>query len=61
MNWGPILDFLRRNFAYFVAVALPLAGVVLAVVKFAEGDRDDALRIAAAALLGACLYALALA
>ena len=60
MNWGPILDFLRRNFALFVAVALPLAGVILAVIKVAEGDRRDALRTAAAALLGVCLYALLL-
>jgi hypothetical protein len=58
---GPLLDVLRRNFAYFVAVALPLAGAVLAVAKFADGDRDDALRIAAASVLGACLYALLLA
>jgi hypothetical protein len=58
MSWGPILDFLRRNFVYFVAVALPLAGVILAAIKFAEGDRDDALRVAAAALLGVCLYGL---
>lgn len=53
-----VLDFLRRNFAYFVAVALPLAGVVLAIVKYADGGRDDSLRIAAAALLGVCLYGL---
>jgi hypothetical protein len=61
MNWGPILDFLRRNFVYFVAVALPLAGVILAVIRYVEGERDQALRVAAAALLGVCLYALALA
>lgn len=58
MQLGPILDFLRSNFAYFVAVALPLAGIVLAIVKFADGDRADGLRIAAAALLGVCLYGL---
>lgn len=61
MSRAPILDFLRRYFAYFVAVALPLAGAVLAVVRFAEGSREDALGIAAAALLGICLYALLLA
>jgi|GEM_PF-1677814 len=59
MSLTPLLDFLRANFAYFVAVALPLAGVVLAIAKFAAGDRDEGLRIAAAALLGVCLYALA--
>ena len=58
MNWAPILDFLRRYFAYFVAFFLPLAGVVLAAIKFAEGDRDDALRIAAVALLGMCIIGL---
>ena len=61
MQWPDVLEFLRRYFAYFVAVALPLAGVILAVVRFAEGERDDALRIAACALLGACLYGLLLA
>jgi hypothetical protein len=60
MTIEPILDFLRANFAYFVAVALPLAGVVLAITKFAVGDRDDGLRLAAASLLGVCLYALLL-
>ena len=60
MTWAPILDFLRRWFAVIVAVALPLAGVILAVIRFAEGDREDAFRIAAAALLGVCLYALLL-
>ena len=55
-----VLDFLRANFAYFLAVALPLAGVVIAVAKFLSGDRDDGLRIAAASLLGFCLYALLL-
>jgi hypothetical protein len=60
MQMAPVLDFLRRNFAYFVAVALPLAGVILAIVKVVDGDRDAGLRIAAAALLGVCLYALLL-
>ena len=56
----PVLDFLRTNFVLFVAVALPLAGVVLAVIRFASGERDDALKIAAASLLGCFLYALLL-
>lgn len=61
MSWTPLLDFLRANFAYIVAVALPLAGVVLAAIKLAEGDREGALRLLAAAVFGACLYALLLA
>jgi hypothetical protein len=60
MTLAPLLDFLRRNFAYIVAVGLPLAGVVMAIAKFFDGDQDDALRIAAAAVLGVCLYALLL-
>lgn len=55
-----MLDRLRWIFPYAVAVVLPLAGAVLAVVRYADGDRDDALRIAAASLLGACFYALLL-
>jgi hypothetical protein len=56
-----VLDFLRGIFVYVVAVALPLAGVILAIAKLADGDRDEAIRIGAAALLGACIYALVLA
>ena len=56
----PVLDFLRTNFALFVAVALPLAGVLLAIVAFTRGERDQGLRIAAASVLGICLYALLL-
>jgi hypothetical protein len=55
-----MLERLRRIFPYAVAVALPLAGVVIAVVRYADGERDDALRIAAAAVLGLSLYALLL-
>jgi hypothetical protein len=53
-----VLDLLRRLFVYVVAVVLPLAGAVLAVVRFADGDRDDGLRLAAASVLGVCLYLL---
>ncbi|MDQ3721721.1 MAG: hypothetical protein M3376_01340 [Actinomycetota bacterium] len=55
-----MLDRLRGLFPVIVAVALPLAGVVLAVVRFADGDRDDGLRLAAAAALGLALYLLLL-
>ena len=53
-----MLDDLRRAFPYVVAVALPLAGLVIALVRYTERARDDALRIALAALLGMCLYGL---
>jgi len=55
-----MLDHLRRLFPYVVAVALPLAGVVLAVVRVADGDRDEGLWLAIASVLGFCLYALLL-
>jgi hypothetical protein len=55
-----MLDRLRWLFPFVVALALPLAGIIIAAVRFAEGDRDDGLRLAAAALLGVALYALLL-
>ena len=55
-----MLDRLRWIFPFAIAVALPLAGVVLAVVRYAAGDGDMAFRLAAASLLGICLYALLL-
>lgn len=53
-----MLDRLRELFALLLAVALPLVGVVLATLRFVDGDRDEALRIAAATALGVALYAL---
>lgn len=53
-----MLDRLRDAFPYILAVILPLAGVIIAGLRYSEGERDDALRITAAALLGVCLYAL---
>lgn len=55
---APFLDLLRGAFAYIVAFALPLAGAVLAIARFSSGDRDEGLRIAAAAVLGTCVYGL---
>ena len=55
-----MLDRLRGLFPVIIAVALPLAGAVLAVIRFADGDRDDGLRLAAATVLGLALYALLL-
>lgn len=53
-----MLDRLRTLFPLAIALALPLAGAVIAAIRFAQGDRDQALRIAAATLLGVSLYAL---
>lgn len=55
-----MLDRLRAVFPYAVAVALPLAGLVLAALRLFEGDRNDGARLLAATLLGAALYALLL-
>jgi uncharacterized membrane protein HdeD (DUF308 family) len=55
-----MLDRLRVLFPYVVAVALPLAGAILAIVRLTEGDRDDGWRLAAASVLGLALYALLL-
>jgi len=51
---------LSAAFPYIVALGLPLAGLLLAVLKLSEGDREDAGRILGAALLGCALYALLL-
>ncbi len=55
-----MLDRLRELFGVIVAVALPLAGAVLALLRFAEGDRDEGLRLALATLLGLALYTILL-
>lgn len=55
-----MLDRLRVLFPFIVAVALPLAGAILAVARYTGGDRDDGLRLAAASTLGLALYALLL-
>jgi len=53
-----VLDRLRGSFVYIVALLLPLAGVLLAAARFAEHDRDEGTRLAAASLLGASIYLL---
>jgi Na+-driven multidrug efflux pump len=55
-----MLDRLRWLFPFAVAVALPLAGIILAGVRFGQGDRDEALRLAGAAVVGMALYAVLL-
>lgn len=55
-----MLDRLRWIFPFVVAVALPLAGAILAIVRYADGNRDEALQLAAASVLGLALYGLLL-
>ena len=55
-----MLDTLRGAFAYIVAAALPLAGVVLAVLRFVQGERNEAFMLLAASLFGLCIYLLLL-
>ena len=55
-----VLDQLRAGFPYIVALGLPLAGLILAIARFADGDRDEGLRLLGATLLGCALYALLL-
>lgn len=60
LDLSRVLDVLRAAFPYVIAIALPLAGAVIGVAKYGAGDRDEGLRIAAAAVLGLCLYVLLL-
>jgi hypothetical protein len=53
-----MLDWLRAAFPYIVAIVLPLAGLVLALARYVEQDRDEAVRLAAASAVGFALYAL---
>lgn len=50
----------RPLFLAALALLLPLAGLALAAVRYGQGERDDALRLALLALLGICLYGLLL-
>ena len=58
MNGARLLDRLRGSFIYIVAFLLPLAGAVIAVVRFSEGDREEAARVLAASVAGAFVYLL---
>jgi hypothetical protein len=55
-----VLDHLRGAFVYIVAALLPLAGVILAAVRYSQGERDDSLRILLATFIGVFLYGLLL-
>ena len=56
MNFGPVLDWGRANFIIIVAAILPPSGLLLAIARFLEGDRYEALRTATAAVIGAIVY-----
>lgn len=58
MQMEPVLDFLREIFPYAIAAFFPLAGLIFAILKLTEGDRLEAARLAAATVLGLCVYAL---
>jgi hypothetical protein len=60
MQMAAFLDFLRAIFPYVIAAVFPLAGAIFVVIRLTEGDREDALRIGAATVLGASVYALLL-
>jgi len=55
-----MLDLLRGFFIYAVAIALPLAGLMLAATKFVQRERDEGVRLLVATLLGVFLYLLLL-
>jgi hypothetical protein len=55
-----VLDQLRAGFPYIVALGLPLAGLLLAVVRYTQGHPDEGIRLVGASLLGVALYALLL-
>jgi len=45
-------------FPFVLSAALPLAGIILAGLRIAEGEREYGIRLALAALLGCAFYAL---
>lgn len=55
-----MLDRLRGTFLFAVALVLPLPGAIMAIARFADGDREEGIRLAALALLGTCVWALLL-
>ena len=52
---------LIQSFPYVLAAALPLAGIILALLRFAEKRPQEGFQVAAAAVFGAFVYALLLA
>jgi hypothetical protein len=58
MRW--IKDMAPELLPLVIAIAVPLAGVVLALQVWLTGDRRRSLRVIAATILGTCAWGLAL-
>jgi hypothetical protein len=58
MRW--IRDAAPELLPLVIAIAVPLAGVVLALQIWLTGDKRRSLRVVAAAVLGTCAWAIAL-
>jgi hypothetical protein len=58
MRW--LRDAAPELLPLVIAIAVPLAGLVLALQVAATGDRRRGLRIGAATVLGVCVWALVL-
>jgi hypothetical protein len=58
MRW--IKEMAPELLPLVLAIAVPLAGVVLALQVWMTGDRRRSLRVVAAAILGTCVWAIAL-
>jgi hypothetical protein len=48
-----MLDRLRWIFPYTIAFLFPPSGLLLAGIRYSEGERDDVVWLVAAAVLGA--------
>jgi hypothetical protein len=58
MRW--IKEMAPELLPLVIAIAVPLAGLVLALQVWMTGDRRRSLRVIAAAILGTCGWAIAL-
>jgi len=58
MRW--IKEMAPELLPLVIAMVVPLAGVVLALQIWVTGDRRRSLRVTAAAILGSCVWAMAL-
>jgi hypothetical protein len=58
MRW--IKEMAPELLPLVIAMAVPLAGLVIALQIWVTGDRRRSLRVLAAAILGTCVWAVAL-